>query len=116
MVRSVATLTLATSISMHERWISITNIGILVDATAYHLMLSFMNSFNDYNQIKMHQCDILKTAVQDFNGQLSLHNHAFDLKNVGTTSQRAVTTIFHDMLHNCIEDYVNDIVKVQIST
>ena len=34
----------------------------------------------------------------------------FGLKNVGATYQRAMATIFHDMLHREIEDYVDDIV------
>lgn len=34
----------------------------------------------------------------------------FGLKNAGVTYQRAMTAMFHDMLHNCLEDYVNDFV------
>ena len=34
----------------------------------------------------------------------------FGLKNVGAIYQRAMVTIFHDMLHREIEDYVDDIV------
>lgn len=34
----------------------------------------------------------------------------FGLKNAGATYQRAMTTIFHDMFHELIEDYVDDIV------
>ena len=32
----------------------------------------------------------------------------FGLKNVGTTYQREMTTIFHDMMHKNMEDYVDD--------
>ena len=34
---------------------------------------------------------------------------SFGLKNVGSTYQRAMTTIFHDMMHIFMEDYVDDI-------
>ncbi|XP_075636630.1 uncharacterized protein LOC142608854 [Castanea sativa] len=34
----------------------------------------------------------------------------FGLKNAGATYQRAMITIFHDMMHREIEDYVDDIV------
>lgn len=34
----------------------------------------------------------------------------FGLNNAGATYQRAMTAIFHDMLHDCVEDYFNDIV------
>ena len=38
----------------------------------------------------------------------------FDLKNVGATYQRAMTTLFHDMIHKEIEDYVDDMIAKSI--
>ena len=32
----------------------------------------------------------------------------FGLKNIGATYQRAMTIIFHDMMHKNMEDYVDD--------
>lgn len=32
----------------------------------------------------------------------------FGLKNAGATYQRAMTSIFHDMMHITMEDYVDD--------
>ena len=34
----------------------------------------------------------------------------FGLKNVGATYQRAMTTLFHDMMHKEIEVYVDDMI------
>lgn len=34
----------------------------------------------------------------------------FGLKNAGATYQRAMTAILHDMMHEELEDYVDDIV------
>ncbi|XP_059658707.1 uncharacterized protein LOC132305039 [Cornus florida] len=34
----------------------------------------------------------------------------FGLKNAGATYQRAMTAIFHNMLHHTVEDYVDDLV------
>lgn len=34
----------------------------------------------------------------------------FGLKNVGATYQLVMTVAFRNMLHNCIEDYIDDIV------
>ena len=34
----------------------------------------------------------------------------FGLKNTGATYQRTMTVMFHDMIHQEIEDYVDDIV------
>lgn len=33
----------------------------------------------------------------------------FGLKNIGVTYQRAMTTIFHDIMHITKEDYVDDL-------
>ena len=35
----------------------------------------------------------------------------FGLKNAGATYQREMTTIFHDMIHTIMEDYVDDILE-----
>ena len=34
----------------------------------------------------------------------------FGLKNAGVTNQRMATTLLHDMMHNKIEVYVNDMI------
>ena len=41
-------------------------------------------------------------------GYFLLEHHSFGLKNANATYQRAMTTIFHDMMHKNMEDYVND--------
>lgn len=37
-------------------------------------------------------------------------NHAIWFKSTDATYQRVMITIFHDMLHECMEDYVGDII------
>lgn len=34
----------------------------------------------------------------------------FGMKNAGATYQRAMIAIFHDMMHDCLKDYVDDVV------
>lgn len=34
----------------------------------------------------------------------------FGLKNAGATYQRAMIAIFDDMVHDCLKDYIGDIV------
>ena len=34
----------------------------------------------------------------------------FGLKNAGTTHMRAITTIFHDMIHKEIQVYIDDVI------
>ena len=43
-------------------------------------------------------------------GHLLLQSHAFGLKNAGATYQRAMVTLFHDMMHKKIEVYVDDLI------
>jgi len=39
----------------------------------------------------------------------------FGLKNAGATYQRAMTTIFHDYMHTCMEDYVDDLLAKSVT-
>lgn len=39
----------------------------------------------------------------------------FGLKNVGGTYQRAMTTIFHDMIHTIMEDNVDDLLAKSLT-
>ena len=54
--------------------------------------------------------DVEKTAFRTPMGNFYYTVIPFGLKNVGTTYQRAMTAIFHDMMHQELEDYVDDIV------
>ena len=54
--------------------------------------------------------DATKTAFRTPIGNFHYTVMPFSLKNAGATYQRAMTAIFHDMMHKEIEDYVDDIV------
>ena len=54
--------------------------------------------------------DAAKTAFRTPMGNFHYTVIRFDLKNARATYQRAMTAIFHDMMHKEIEDYVDDIV------
>ncbi|KAL6340756.1 hypothetical protein AAG906_027911 [Vitis piasezkii] len=71
------------------------HIDLLVDGTAGHSMLSFMDGFSGYNQILMAPEDMEKTAF---------------ITEWGATYQRAATTLFHDMMHRDVEVYVDDMI------
>lgn len=86
------------------------NIDILVDNTAGHGMFSFMDGFSGYNQIKMAEQDQEKTAFTTQWGTFCYKVMPFGLKNAGSTYQRAMTTLFHDMMHREIEVYVDDMI------
>ena len=90
------------------------HIDMLVDSTAGHPMLSFMDGFSGYNQILMAPEDMENTSFITEWGTYCYRVMPFGLKNAGATYQRAATTLFHDMMHRDVEVYVDDmIVKSQ---
>ncbi|XP_077221935.1 uncharacterized protein LOC143855747 [Tasmannia lanceolata] len=86
------------------------NIDLLVDNTAGHALLSFMDGFSGYNQIKMAPEDMIKTAFTTQWGTYCYRVMPFGLKNAGATYQRAATTLLHDMIHKEVEVYVDDMI------
>jgi len=86
------------------------HIDILVDNTTKFSLFSFMDGFSGYNQIKMAPADIEKTTFITPWGTFCYKVMSFGLKNVGATYQRAMVTLFHDMIHKEIEVYVDDMI------
>jgi hypothetical protein len=84
------------------------NIDMIVDMTVGYEMYSLMDGFSGYNQIKISPEDEEKTTFTCEWGTFCWNVMPFGLKNAGATCQRAVTTIFHDMMHKTMEDYVDD--------
>ena len=73
-------------------------------------MMSFMDSFSRYNQIKMVPKDMTKTTFTTEWGIYCYTLMPFGLKNAKATYQRMATVLLHDMLHNEVEVYVNDMI------
>ncbi|XP_051113707.1 uncharacterized protein LOC127239549 [Andrographis paniculata] len=73
---------------------------MLVDAAAMNGSLLFMDGYSGYNQIFIAEEDVGKTAFR-CPGALGVYEWVvmpFGLKNVGVTYQRAMNTIFHDLI------------------
>ena len=85
-------------------------INTLVDNTAKHSLFSFMDGFSGNNQIKMAPKDMEKTTFLTMWGTFCYKVMPFGLKNAGPTYQRAMVTLFHDMMHKEIEVYVDDMI------
>ena len=66
--------------------------------------------FSGYNQIRVSTKDAEKTAFRTPIGNFYYTVMSSSLKNIGATYQRTMTAMFHDMMHQEIEDYVDDIV------
>ena len=89
---------------------SLSHIDTLVDNTAKHLLFSFMDGFSDYNQIKKALKDMEKTTFLTMWETFCYKVMPFGLKNARATYQRAMVTLFHDMMHKKIEVYVDDMI------
>lgn len=72
-------------------------------------MLSLMDGFSGYNRIKIAPEDQDKTTFTYPWGSYCWNVMPFDLKNAGATYKRAMTIIFHDMIHTLMEDYVDEL-------
>uniref|UniRef100_A0A2N9GNK9 Reverse transcriptase domain-containing protein n=1 Tax=Fagus sylvatica TaxID=28930 RepID=A0A2N9GNK9_FAGSY len=92
------------------------HIDTLVDNTATNAVFSFMDGFSGYNQIKMAEEDKSKTAFVTHWGTFMYDVMPFSLKNAGATYQRAMVTLFHDMIHHEIEVYVDDMIAKSRTT
>ena len=83
-------------------------IDLLIDASVGHELLSFMDGFSGYNQIRMEESNTRKVSfITDFCTFCYLVM-AFGLKNAGATFQRLVNKIFKHLIGKIKEIYVDD--------
>ena len=80
----------------------------LMNSTAGHKLLSFMDAFSSYNQIRMDEVDQEKTSFITSQGLFCYKVMPFDLKNVGATYQKLVNHMFHPQIGRNVEVYVDD--------
>ena len=80
----------------------------LVDSIASHQLLSFMDAFSGYNQIKMDEADQEKTPFITSQGLFCYKVMPFGLKNAGATYQRLVNQMFRPQIGRNVEVYVDD--------
>ena len=85
-------------------------IDTVVDNTTKNSLFSFMDGFSGYNQIQMALEDREKTIFVTMWGTFYYKVMPFSLKNAGATYQRAMVTLFHDMMHKEIEVSVDDLI------
>ena len=86
------------------------HIDVLVDNTTHHSFFSFMDGYSGYNQIKMAEEDREKTTFITPWGTFCYKVMPFGLKNAGAMYQRAMVTLFHDMMHKEVKVYVDDMI------
>ncbi|XP_017216818.2 uncharacterized protein LOC108194379 [Daucus carota subsp. sativus] len=86
------------------------NIDQLIDATAGHELISFMDAFSGYNQIKLAKEDQDSTAFITHKGVFAYTVLPFGLLNAGATFQRTMDTVFADQIGRNMEIYVDDMI------
>ena len=83
-------------------------IDTLVDSTARYELLSFMDAFSGYNQIKMSEEDQERTSFVTSQGLFCYKVMSFGLKNAGATYQRLMNKMFTHQIGRNIQVYVDD--------
>ena len=81
-----------------------------MDNTASSALMPFMDGFLGYNQIKMAPKDMTKTTFTTEWGIYYYTVMPLRLKNAGVTYQRMAIALLHDMMHNEVEVYANDMI------
>ena len=84
---------------------------LLIVTAANHEMLSFMDGHAGYNQIFIAEADVYKTVFHCLRalGTYEWVVMLFGLKNTSDTYQRAMNTIFHDLIGTVVEVYIDDV-------
>ncbi|XP_061338845.1 uncharacterized protein LOC133285605 [Gastrolobium bilobum] len=86
------------------------SIDQLVDNASGFQMLSFMDAYSGYNQIPLLEEDQDKTTFITQNANYCYTMMPFGLKNAGATYQRMMNEVFRDLIGNCIEVYIDDMI------
>ncbi|XP_058211749.1 uncharacterized protein LOC131323931 [Rhododendron vialii] len=82
----------------------------LVDATAGHARLSFLDAYRGYHQIAMDPDDMEKMVFITLRGLFCYLVMPFGLKNAGATFQRMVYLLFGILIGEIVEAYIDDMV------
>ena len=81
-----------------------------VDSTTKYGLLSFLNAFSGYHQIRMNPEDEEKTAFITKVVTYCYVRMPFDLKNARATYQRLMNKVFNSQIGKNIEIYVNGMI------
>jgi hypothetical protein len=86
------------------------NIDRLIDGASGYKMLSFMDAYSGYNQIKMNPTDAPHTAFMTNTCNYFYNVMPFGLKNAGATYQRLMDRVFSEQIGKNLEVYIDDMV------
>ena len=83
-------------------------IDTLVDSMARHELLSFIDAFSGYNQVKINEEDQEKTSFVTSQRLFCYKVMPFELKNTGATYQRLMNKMFTHQIGRNLQVYVDD--------
>ena len=83
-------------------------VDVLVNSTARHQLLSFMDAFSGYSQIRMHEDGQEKTSFVTSQGLFCYRVMPFGLKNAGATYQRLMNKMFALQIGRNVQVYVDN--------
>lgn len=86
------------------------HVDTMVESTAGHELLTFMDASSGFNQIQMEQSDAEKIVFITERGIYFYLAMPFGLQNAGATFQRPVNKMFGAQIGRIVEVYVDDIV------
>jgi hypothetical protein len=85
---------------------------MLINNASENRIISFLDGNVEYNQMFMSEEDMSKTAFicPCFIDLFEWVVATFGPKNAGSTYQRAMNLIFHELLRNIVDGYIDDII------
>jgi hypothetical protein len=86
------------------------HIDRIIDSTVGSALLSLLDCYSDYHQIALREEDQSKTSFIAPFGAYCYKTISFELKNAGTTYQRAIQACLGEQIGDNAEAYVDDVV------
>ncbi|KAK2455243.1 hypothetical protein QL285_002717 [Trifolium repens] len=86
------------------------NIDRQINGASGYKMLSFMDAYSGYNQIKMNPADAPHTAFMTNTCNYFFNVMSFGLKTAGATYQRLMDMVFSEQIWKNLEVYIDDMV------
>jgi hypothetical protein len=85
------------------------NMEMILQQVAGSEMMSLLDGFSGYNQIKVKRTDKYKTMFTTRWGTFAYEHMPFGLSNAGATFQRAMQIDFDDLIGKIIQVYLDDL-------
>jgi hypothetical protein len=83
---------------------------MILQQVAGSQMMSLLDDFSGYNQIKVKRTDKYKTTFTTRWGTFAYECMPFGLSNAGATFQRAMQIDFYDLIGKIIQIYLDDLI------